>query len=281
MKVGLDYFPLDCVLDTKVALIEAEFGLNGFGVVVKLFQKIYGEQGYYFEWTNEVALLFAREVGLGCNVVSEILSAAIRRGIFDKKLFDQYQVLTSKGIQKRYLEAVSRRKQVEIKNDYLLLKVSNLGENVHILRENVDRNTKNVDIPKQSKESKESKESNMPAAKAPGRKIIVSFMLEDGTYHDVYEDRVERWKKLYPLVDIPSQFERMIEWIDNNPTKRKTERGINRFITSWLSKEQDKEKRMRQRNRLSDISERDYTEEQLIASIHDPIAAYQEQKANR
>ncbi len=42
MKDGIPYFPLDCELDSKFELIEAEFGLQGFAVVVKLLQRIYG-----------------------------------------------------------------------------------------------------------------------------------------------------------------------------------------------------------------------------------------------
>ena len=87
MKNGIPYFPLDCQLDEKIELIEAEFGLTGFAVVVKLLQRIYGGEGYYCEWTNEVALLFSRKIGLGGNVVSEIVSASVRRGIFDRTLF--------------------------------------------------------------------------------------------------------------------------------------------------------------------------------------------------
>ena len=29
-------------------------------------------------------------------------------------------------------------------------------------------------------------------------------------------------------------------WCDSNPTKRKTRRGIKRFVNAWLSKEQDR-----------------------------------------
>ena len=32
----------------------------------------------------------------------------------------------------------------------------------------------------------------------------------------------------------------MVGWLDSNPTKRKTKRGINRFINNWLSNAQDK-----------------------------------------
>ena len=33
MKDGIPYFPLDCELDSKFELIEAEFGLQGFAKV--------------------------------------------------------------------------------------------------------------------------------------------------------------------------------------------------------------------------------------------------------
>ena len=44
MKSGIDYFPLDVTLNDKFELIEAEFGLIGFAVVIKLLQKIYGSE---------------------------------------------------------------------------------------------------------------------------------------------------------------------------------------------------------------------------------------------
>lgn len=151
---GIPYFPLDCQLDEKFELIEAEFGLTGFAIVVKLFQRIYGGQGYYCEWTNEVALLFGKKNMLGGNVVSEIVRASVKRGIFDENIFEKYQVLTSKGIQERYFEAVSRRKNVKVKNEYLLLKCDQIPKNVDISSENVCNNSKNVDISKQSKVEK-------------------------------------------------------------------------------------------------------------------------------
>ncbi len=154
MKSGLDYFPLDVHLDSKFELIEAEFGLTGFAVVVKLYQKIYGGFGYYCEWTNEVALLFGRSCGLGGNAVSEIVSASIRRGIFDSDRFEKYQILTSEGIQKRYFEAVSRRKEISVKKQYLFSSVIKKYPNVRISSENVNISTENVYISEQSKEKK-------------------------------------------------------------------------------------------------------------------------------
>ena len=151
MKSGIDYFPLDVRLDDKFELIEAEFGLTGFGVVVRLLQEIYGKHGYYIEWTTEVALLFARKVGLGGGVVSEIIEASIRRGMFDKEKYDKYRVLTSRGIQRRYFEAVSRRKVLEVDYNILLVNVAQICPNADIRAKNVDIFSENVNISEQSK----------------------------------------------------------------------------------------------------------------------------------
>lgn len=181
MKSGLEYFPLDVCLDEKFELIEAEFGLTGFAVVVKLLQRIYGQQGYYCEWTKEVALLFGRQCGFapGDNAVSEIVSAAVRRGIFDKKLYERYRILTSRGIQMRYLEAVSRRKSVEIKKQYLLVDCVSNFKNVHISGEDVDIFQKNVDISEQSKVEESKEERYMRAREGTGNLKQVSAYFEE------------------------------------------------------------------------------------------------------
>ena len=99
-------------------------------------------------------MLFSRKIGEGANTVSEIVRASIKRGIFDKNLFDKYRVLTSRGIQKRYFEAVSRRKQIEVKNEYLLVNAAGFLKNVSISIENVNNSSENANIFKQSKEEK-------------------------------------------------------------------------------------------------------------------------------
>ena len=126
IKEGLDYFELDCQLDDKIKLIQAEFGLKGFAVVVKLYQKIYGLHGYYCEWNEDVLLLFMSENGLSGdsrNLIENIVSACIRRDIFSEELYMAYQILSSSGIQKRYVNAVSKRVNVKLKKEYLLISV--------------------------------------------------------------------------------------------------------------------------------------------------------------
>ena len=200
MKNGIDYFSFDVQLDDKFELIEAEFGLTGFAVVVKLFQKIYGGQGYYCEWTNDVALLFSKKIGreLGGNVVSEIVNASIKRGIFDKEMYEKYQILTSAGVQKRYFSAVSRRKQINVKNEYLLVKVTHFSDDVNILSENVCNFGENADNFKQRKEEKsKEKKSKLKKRKEAGSGAYarVISLLENavGTLSERACEEVSMW----------------------------------------------------------------------------------------
>ena len=201
IKQGLDYFPLDTVLDDKFKLIEAEFGLTGFAVVVKLFQKIYGGFGYYCELQSEVALLFGRELGLGGNVVSEIVSASVKRGIFDRDLYLKYHILTSAGIQKRYFEAVSRRANVTVKKEYLLVECSSKNINVGTNPVNVCNNPVNADRnpTKESKVNKSKKENikekNNNHFKAPTVEEIKGYCSERNNgvdasrFYDYYQSK--------------------------------------------------------------------------------------------
>lgn len=198
MNNSIPYFPLDVHLDDKIELIEAEFGLKGFAVVVKLFQKIYGGQGYYCEWTKDVSLLFSKQTGLGYNDVSEIVSAAVRRGIFDKTLFDKYSILTSRGVQKRYFEAVSRRKKVEVKREYLLFNVDQIYKNVYILGEDVNISRENASILKQSKEKK---------SKVEKRKV------EESNTATAFEKIVELYENnIAPITQIV--LDGLSDWVD-------------------------------------------------------------------
>ena len=134
-KVGLDYFELDCQMEEKVRLIQAEYGLKGFAVFVKLLQKIYGERGYYCEWTQDSELLFMSENGLDSGflqLLREIVSACIRRNIFSERLYKEYGILTSSGVQKQYLKATVKREVVDLKKEYLLISVPKNITNVVI-----------------------------------------------------------------------------------------------------------------------------------------------------
>lgn len=195
-QTGLKFFPLDTVFDDKIKFIEAEFNYVGFVVVVKLLQKIYREEGYYCEWNDDVALLFAsEEAKASIGVVSEIVKACIRRKLFDKKLYDEFGILTSAGIQKRFLASTTRRVTVEIEKSYLLVDATQISKNVNIISGNVYRNAKNVDRKKQNKEI--NKEINKQQKEdAPVAAIV-----------DLYE------KNICPITAMT--YERICDWLND------------------------------------------------------------------
>lgn len=72
------------------------------------------------------------------------------------------------------------------------------------------------------------------------RQKVISMVLNDKTWHDIYSEDIEKWMELYPAVDILQELKKMVGWLESNPKKRKTRRGISRFINNWLSNAQDK-----------------------------------------
>ena len=69
---------------------------------------------------------------------------------------------------------------------------------------------------------------------------LYKLQLNDNSYFEVTQSFYDQLKPLYPAVDLDNEFRQMISWLIGNPNKRKTKSGIKRFITSWLSREQNK-----------------------------------------
>ena len=74
----------------------------------------------------------------------------------------------------------------------------------------------------------------------PSSPVVISILLNDKTEYQITEADVAEWKDLYQAVDIMQELRKMKGWADANPSKRKTRKGVKRFINSWLAKEQDK-----------------------------------------
>lgn len=150
-KVGLDYFPVDTDMDydDKIALVEADHGVSGFGIVIKLLMKIYSE-GYFYKWGEVEQKLFMRRVNVDINLLIEVVNDCIKWSMFNKDIFENYGVLTSRGIQRRYFEATRRRKEVEVQSKYLLLSEKELEKYTNLVI--VNMNSINDDNNEQSEE---------------------------------------------------------------------------------------------------------------------------------
>lgn len=143
-KTGLDYFPLDVDMDQddKLFFIEAKYGLISFAIIVRILMLIYKDGYYKYYSEDKEAFMLAKRLSVDVNVLKNVINDCINDGIFNKNLFERYGILTSRGIQKRYLEACSRRKEVSIIKEYCLVNTKKYKNIVfeHLNRVNVDNN---------------------------------------------------------------------------------------------------------------------------------------------
>jgi len=128
-KSGVDYWPFDVGLleDKKFKLIKGEFGIKGVFIALLLLNEIYRTDGYFKAWDDDDCLLMSEGVGCGCapTLVSEVLHRCCERSLFDKRVFDVFGVITSAGIQRRYLRIVANnRDSIPIIQEYWLLDIN-------------------------------------------------------------------------------------------------------------------------------------------------------------
>ena len=252
--------------DKKVRLLKTEFGANSVLFVLYVLCKAYEEDGYFLRWDKDEALIAVEELGCGISpsYISEVLKGCLSRSLFDERVFEMFGVLTSAGIQRRYLSGCEKRSDITIINEYWLLDINSKNDVAPSMRDKLafidvsgGKNQENspenpVNSPdkpqskvKQSKANKtKEKESTLCSEQSivptSSNAVVIELPLNDKSLFKVYEDEVREWSELYPIVDVTQELRSMKGWLDSNPSKRKTKAGIKRFINAWLSKKQDK-----------------------------------------
>lgn len=78
-----------------------------------------------------------------------------------------------------------------------------------------------------------------PKETAPDSSNIL-LPLVNGTEYNVPLFKIEKWGQAYPAVNVKQELRKMVAWLDANPQKRKTPKGVDRFINNWLMRTQDK-----------------------------------------
>lgn len=201
-KEGIDSFLLDCHTNENISEIEALFGIKGFALIVRLWQKIYSEKGYYCEWLERSPLLFLSSwfggnSGVELNFIKEVVEAALRIGIFDAGLYEKYSILTSEGIQKRYFDVVKRRTELTVISEYLLVSVDNFKGNVNRNSNSVCRNVKNAcrNDTSKVKESKvkESKEKSIECVRTPAPKPSIKSLVDETDFSEELKSAIRDW----------------------------------------------------------------------------------------
>ncbi|QCT02704.1 hypothetical protein E6C60_1989 [Paenibacillus algicola] len=131
LKESLDYFPLDIDFDQddKLSVVISKFGMNGLGIVVKIMMEIY-RNGYFYLWGEREQYVFSNRINADINTVNGVIDECIKWGFFHQELYKNFGILTSRGFQKRFIEAAKRRKVITLHEDYILVNPEEESEKV-------------------------------------------------------------------------------------------------------------------------------------------------------
>ena len=244
-KVGLEYFSLDVKFDDEVELIKAVHGIKGIGVLITMYQTIYADKGYYRKWNERNQILFSNKVSVDRNTVINVIDDCIKWDIFNEKIYEKYAILTSRRIQKQYIKATYKRTEVEVIEEYLLLKHKDID------RENItcisvtdigNSDTSGVTDGKSTHSNKDSnKDSNKKKKKknisslTSNEKIILNTLKSVELYPFDYEKDLEYIRELiieFSDVDLVKQIKKWKTYKLDKPLKNKSNARLQ--IRNWI-----------------------------------------------
>jgi len=232
-KQGLDYFPLDVSIDDKVKMIDAKFGVAGFGILIKLWQIIY-DNSYFTKWTEREVLLYKNRINADINLINDIINECIKWELFNPTTFKEHGVLTSRGIQKRYLEAIKRRHKIVVYLDYWEIDVPEntdaLAVTIVPKAVNQDKNLINDDI--NSIDSYISTQSKGEKSKVKKKALSECLLFGSAKNVKLTQQEYDDLKSNYPL-DAEDIIEFLSLWIVDKGDKSKAQTH-NATIRRWV-----------------------------------------------
>ncbi len=275
-KIGMDSFLLDCHTNDNISEIEAAYGVKGFAVVVRLWQKIYSEKGYYCEWVERSPLLFLANwfggnSGVTVNLIMDIVNRCLNNGIFDAGMYGNYSILTSERIQSQYFDVVKRRESIPVKKEYLLISVGKIKGIAYENEVSVCRNQKNVCRSGTSKE-KESKGNKNRECMRRIEDFISAYPkncnrhLTEAAYINLIADGVETEDNLVTCAKNYAEACR-IEGLINETKKRyikNAENFLKDFVfEQYLPGKYKKPAAQKPKNNFTNFSQREYDFDEL------------------
>ena len=128
-KAGLFYFPMSCdfFAQKEILYIKAHFGAKGLYIVQRILCEIYSKNGYFTRLTDDDCIILQEEWGcqISAGLIQEVIAESVKRGFFNKSIFDKFGILTSEGIQRDYIRSKQKSDVIYIKEEYWLLDNTN------------------------------------------------------------------------------------------------------------------------------------------------------------
>lgn len=178
-KTGLDYYPMDVgfLRDKKVRLLRSEFGASSVLFVLYVLGKVYEGDGYFLRWDKDELLLAADELREQPTYISEVLQGCLTRSLFDERVFQMFGVLTSAGIQRRYLRGCEKRDVITVFSEYWLLNTCSksdvpVGIRAKLALVSVTGGNNDVNSPENSENSPGNPQSKVKESKVKESRVL-------------------------------------------------------------------------------------------------------------
>ena len=65
---------------------------------------------------------------------------------------------------------------------------------------------------------------------------VLTLLLRGGGLYAIGADELGRLTLAHPEADVPHELPKMAAWLMANPSRRKTRKGMPRFLNSWLAR---------------------------------------------
>jgi len=82
--------------------------------------------------------------------------------------------------------------------------------------------------------------SHPEAGGEPVEPAVFVLPTNKGEEYPIHRTDVDRWREIYPAVNVEQEIRNMIGWCEGHKSQRKTWGGMAKFITGWLAREQDR-----------------------------------------
>lgn len=191
-KIGWEYYAVDTnrYQDIKIKRLKKKFGPEGLSVHDYILCEIYRVKGYYIAWDNSLSFDVADYFDIEESTVIDIVNFCVEVGLFDALMLSKENILTSKAIQRRFVDWSQRakRKSCIIQDNYNII-----PELVKIIPNNAGNiNQDSVVLPQSKvKESKEEK-SNYEEAVDNARAQEIESAINDYCNHEQPSEEKEK-----------------------------------------------------------------------------------------
>lgn len=249
-KGGAEYVVLYMMLCLNTRNTQGEF-VSRLGEVVIPYDvdKIVRDCKYFSRDTVMVALELYRQLGLvyvtdgGTMRIANFDDVVGSEGASAKRVRDHRKraLLAGETVTPRVTDSVTSSLQcnAECNGDVTQEKRDKREEN----RELIDGSTLVDDSSLRSSSTgaparEETCDGDPPTSPSSDIPPVITILTDTGEKYPVTQEYVDTMQELYPAVDVQAQLRAMKAWAISNPNRRRTAKGMPRFINRWLAEEQ-------------------------------------------